>query len=383
MTWKIDEIKITNFKFFHNEFKLHVERKNLLVYGENGSGKSSIYWSLYTLFQSALKNNVAEVHKYFDATNPQNLRNRFATAGDSSSVEVIYKDENGATCSDIVSDTNVSTLVTGRTFQFNTTHSSDFLNYKFLNAVFDFKNSEENDVFKIFESEVFNFLNFTKGCLKPDDSRTTTTSAKEWWNEIRRWPRYLPKSAGNRFVRGEQLYHDFGVVRQEFDEELAQCLRDIQQRTNTKLRDEFKLPVRIKLGNTPVEFDKLIPGTVKSRDQRLYRPKILLTVELAYENLHAADIGIEHPRSYFNEGKLTCVALALRLAIFEKRMHTIAGCAEILCIDDLLVSLDMSHRLPVIQILLKYAVDQQMMVFTHDRAFYELFKNDSATKSSI
>lgn len=43
---KIDKITLNNFKFFideeeHNTFELNGQ--NMLVYGENGSGKSSIY----------------------------------------------------------------------------------------------------------------------------------------------------------------------------------------------------------------------------------------------------------------------------------------------------------------------------------------------------
>ncbi|MFQ5687740.1 MAG: ATP-binding protein, partial [Candidatus Scalindua sp.] len=40
---RIDRIKLVNYKFFHGEFELPVGGENLLIYGENGSGKSSIY----------------------------------------------------------------------------------------------------------------------------------------------------------------------------------------------------------------------------------------------------------------------------------------------------------------------------------------------------
>lgn len=43
MNWRIDKIEVKNFKFFKDAFSLKVNRKNLLLYGENGSGKSSIY----------------------------------------------------------------------------------------------------------------------------------------------------------------------------------------------------------------------------------------------------------------------------------------------------------------------------------------------------
>lgn len=55
MSWKIDQIVFKNFKFFKKEFTLPLERKHLLVYGENGSGKSSIHWGFHTILQSCLK----------------------------------------------------------------------------------------------------------------------------------------------------------------------------------------------------------------------------------------------------------------------------------------------------------------------------------------
>jgi len=39
----IKKIKINNFKAFNEEFVLNLENKNLLVYGDNGTGKSSLY----------------------------------------------------------------------------------------------------------------------------------------------------------------------------------------------------------------------------------------------------------------------------------------------------------------------------------------------------
>ncbi|ETR70363.1 MAG: hypothetical protein OMM_08870 [Candidatus Magnetoglobus multicellularis str. Araruama] len=46
---RIESIRFTNYKFFHGEFELPVNGENLLVYGENGSGKSSVYNALELL----------------------------------------------------------------------------------------------------------------------------------------------------------------------------------------------------------------------------------------------------------------------------------------------------------------------------------------------
>lgn len=46
----ISKITIDGFKAFPDSFTLDLEDgKNLLMYGENGSGKSSIYYALHSL----------------------------------------------------------------------------------------------------------------------------------------------------------------------------------------------------------------------------------------------------------------------------------------------------------------------------------------------
>lgn len=39
--YKIKNIKLNNFKFFFGEQNLKLDKKHTLIYGENGSGKSS------------------------------------------------------------------------------------------------------------------------------------------------------------------------------------------------------------------------------------------------------------------------------------------------------------------------------------------------------
>jgi AAA15 family ATPase/GTPase len=55
---RIKEIKIKNFKAFQQEQSFLLNGKNLLVYGNNGSGKSSLFWALYTFLQSKTKTNL-------------------------------------------------------------------------------------------------------------------------------------------------------------------------------------------------------------------------------------------------------------------------------------------------------------------------------------
>ena len=59
----ISKIEIEGFKAFPKYFSLDFGDKNLLMYGENGSGKSSIYYALHALLQSVYKDDKGA--KYF------------------------------------------------------------------------------------------------------------------------------------------------------------------------------------------------------------------------------------------------------------------------------------------------------------------------------
>lgn len=52
---KITNIEITNYKAFYGTHEITVGGKNLFIYGENGSGKSSLYYALKDFFQSSIE----------------------------------------------------------------------------------------------------------------------------------------------------------------------------------------------------------------------------------------------------------------------------------------------------------------------------------------
>lgn len=92
MSWRIDKIKVKNFKFFNEEFVFAPQGKNVLLYGENGAGKSSLYWSVYTHYQAYAKEQ-EEAQKYFRAEHTQNLRNRFAGQDEDSYIRICFQME--------------------------------------------------------------------------------------------------------------------------------------------------------------------------------------------------------------------------------------------------------------------------------------------------
>ena len=71
--------------------------------------------------------------------------------------------------------------------------------------------------------------------------------------------------------------------------------------------------------------------------------------------------------------KLTSIALSIRFAILDEKY--IEDAPKILVLDDLLISLDMSNRDNVLDLILKEFENYQIMIMTHDRLFFELAKH--------
>ena len=95
---RIHKIEIKNFKTFQQKQKFEINSKNMLVYGANGSGKSSLFWALYTFLQSSIKTD-EDVQKYFkyfvesDKTTHQSLRNVFQDDKEDSYIELTSVDK--------------------------------------------------------------------------------------------------------------------------------------------------------------------------------------------------------------------------------------------------------------------------------------------------
>ena len=377
MSWRINQIEVKNFKFFKNTFTLNIDRKNILLYGENGAGKSSIYWSVFTHFQAYAKEQ-AEAQKYFTANHSQNLRNRFVDEREGSYIKISFHDGNSETKSIVDSDVeyypaNEETL----RFMRGTAMSSDFLNYKILSSLFDFKNSEDNQVFSIFEKEILPYIDFDEPYQKIDGTPTDLLNAGEWWGYIKRIintegviPRNEKKYSS--FNRGTAQYKAYQERISSFNRLLKNKLQFLIFRANSIIEDVFKIEAKIELTVSDAIFNRYIG--YRKYSATLESPKIYLKARMT-SSLLANNALIEHPRSFFNEAKITCMALALRLAILEDHATT-DEFPSVLLIDDLLISLDMPFRRMIIKQLLTYSSRFQTFIFTHDRAFFHLVMSE-------
>lgn len=284
MGWSIQELKLKGFKFFKDEFTINFDGRHILLYGENGSGKSSIYWSLYTIFQACLKTQ-EDAQKYYKHGHDQNLRNRFCGEHDESSIAVKFVDNTGANTQEVEISNNKYPFTNpiAKSFMEKSMISSDFMNYKFLQKLFDYPNSKENEVFEIFEKEVFKFLQFSKPLVDLDGNTKMVTDAESWWKYIKTIPKKLPRNTGKNWKTinmGTPMYKAFIKLIDEFNSEMRKALYSLGLTTETIIEREFENSVNIRFQYEPVTFNTIRPGTHKSHDGEIHPPKIILIAKM-------------------------------------------------------------------------------------------------------
>lgn len=381
---KVKSITLRNFKYFYGhedqypQNKLELDGNNLLLYGENGSGKSSIYWALYTFLQSCLKEKRSDIEKYFNPAHAQNLRNRFAAENDESGIIVEFTAPSGGTIKELKRNPdatfNVNTYKDA--FVRRAIEGSDFINYKYLSKLYDFRNSEPIDLFPLFVKEILMFVNFEVGYYQHDGTTSPNTYASQWWDFICDAPNQLPYS-GNVVRVGSEEYKRFkGTTIPRFVELLKGVLTDVAQRANTILENDFKEPFSISFDTDSITCDYNKNISTRAKDGKIHNPKIPLHVEFNHDHFDDGQESIQKPHTFLNEARLTAIALAIRFAILERRPE-LPNSARLLILDDLLLSLDMSHRDKVLDIILSpdFIETYQLLIFTHDRAFFNMCRN--------
>lgn len=350
---KIKEIRIQNFKAFPDEQIFRLEGKNLLLFGENGAGKSSLYWALYTFLQSSEKDD-AGVDKYFENYDPtnedtfQSLLNIHSLHGaaqsfiklkfdDDSEIELSKK--NGA-------NTRVADVK-------NTNLASDFITYKLLYNFYGSTHKTYLNVWDVFRKDILPFFSYNGKNYDQHYSDFYINKAK-----------YSPN--GYYYPRHTHLYKGYQNRIKRFNDNLEALLGQISNQANLFLKDNLNIY------NIEIVLDYVKKFAWDEQSSRSFsKPKIKFHIKVekngSFEEL-------QRPQSFLNEAVLAQLSLAIRMGALFTRLGQ--SDTKILVLDDLLISLDMDNREKVLDILLQKTTKSgqsnrfnefQVLFFTHDR----------------
>lgn len=364
---KINKITLSNFKFFGKEDSINLDGKHLLLYGENGSGKSSIYWGLYTLLESAMKNS-SDVKKYFEPIghNAESLVNINAPLMSDirSHIEhansyIIIETDNAYKYSLSLLNNNVC----GNTTVQESRKASDFINYQSIFKFQEFRNSETPDLYEIFVHSILPYVNFSSISLKGEN----LSNAGEMWKSYTEGPGTTINKKGDtiQVYKNSAAYTQFETFDKHFDSEIKKLLDFITPSAN-KYVEKLGYNINFELNYKKATFIK--------RDKTYdYTP---FAIELVIKKYNGNSVDIERPQTFLNEAKMSAIATAIRLSVIDFRINSIAEDAlKVLILDDLMISLDMSNREKLTGLLLtEYSSKYQLIFMTHDINLYTFLK---------
>jgi energy-coupling factor transporter ATP-binding protein EcfA2 len=386
----IDKVRIHNFKAFYTGSEpdeIDLGGKHLLMYGENGSGKSSIYWALYTLFQSETKQNI-EINKYFTPTHDEQLLNftylnqrpdfvidvngkitNPTDIGKNAEVEVILKD----TTSLKINKDGKSETLKNKLEELN--RHSDFITHRLLVNFYNFRNSKEINLWEVFVRDFFPFL-------KMDKNKSKITL----WQKLKEIENNMPfnvNDAAGTFKRSKskvkQKWMNDEIT--AFNSDLEYWIGRINVLANIVYKEELKIKDNIEIFlkyDEPFRYDhykdneyvkdgkKYIQGTGYAA---FNHP--ILKLQIKRMNDDGTYSLIHRPQAYLNEAKITQIALSIRFSLLDKTIKPDYP-GQFLALDDLLISLDMGNRDIVLDAILNiYAKRFKIYIFTHEKSFFD------------
>jgi len=335
---RICKIQLENSRAYYNPILFSLPKgENLLLYGENGSGKTSLYRALDDILRSFIEPVCFTSNRYKPEGAFAEVR---LSIGEYDPARNSVIDAIDYTFAPGIDNTTVGNTA----FLKALAHSKGFLNYKDLLKVYLYDEKNPN-LFDFFINHLLgNHLPLAQGLHNP--------LAKEW-NELKNDIYEVYNRNDRRHRRGKRRLYEYEVV-------LRSVLRNLIAVVNNYLSTYF------------TDFGLRIDFELKPMNLYYGRRKREWTIEQDLRlKVIFGNIQVEAYTEGLNEARLSAIAICLYLA--SLRASPGAG-FSVMFLDDIFIGIDSVNRLPILKILNNEFVDFQIIIATYDRSWYCMAK---------
>jgi energy-coupling factor transporter ATP-binding protein EcfA2 len=320
---RITKIHIKDFRAFRGEITIDLQDgRNLLVFGENGSGKSSLFQALNLFFTPAAM-PFSEYKNIFIPTDDGYIK---LDIGDGVNPSKTYEWEQ---------TTHPST----EALIMEASKTKGFLDYRsLLETHFVHRDADNVNVFDLLVNTL----------LANIQNPITQTTLSDEWKTLQAM--VAERQSASRRERLDNLLSNFNAG-------LVNLLGNLTS-TSNQILALFDQNVSIQLS---------LPG------QGLIAPNLatkkidnqIINLSVDYYG-HSLTIRHHH---FLNEARLSAIAISIYLGAL---LLNPPSQLRILFLDDVLIGLDMSNRLPLLNALSQFFPDWQIILTTYDRVWFEM-----------
>lgn len=335
---RIIEITVDNYKAYIHKRSISMSNgENVLLYGENGSGKSSLYKALRYFLSSSVGVGSFERNKYSERAEGH-VTLTYADIDTINGLPILGTEKQYRISTDASITTNVEQFIQ------LSYRVSGFLDYTQLLRVY-FAGGKRPDLFDLVVDLIGDYIPIRQGMTVPFKTEKENL-LKEISSAYHRSD-WAHKRGENRFDNWKKVFSDIMKV---LDKKLSKMMM-------TYFPD---LNMGVKL-DVPI---------LQLRDDRRIRDTEIeghVYVDVKHYGKSMSDYN-----ETLNEARLSAISICLYLASLKLRTDNIES--KILYLDDVFLGLDMGNRKPVLDIVLNEFSDYQIFISTYDRSWYEQAK---------
>lgn len=344
---RIKSLTLCDFRAFAGPepVTFELDGKNLLIYGENGAGKSSVFHALDEFFSAAQpdakarKRRLADFENIFPGPGKDRVFIEVKFLGDAAPVRWDDKGHPADTSGYPAKPADLRVV--------NGAYRKAALDYR---ALLDTNYLHGNGTVNLFDVCVRVLLR---------DYPVVHNGKQERLFDLWRRMESLPSmqrmtDAGHANIK---------ALVKSLNDGIAEAIELLWPKANAILKI---------LKWDDVELKALAFSSVQFHWERLRKNRRYLGCEIVPKLLFRGK-ELPRPQSFLNEARLSALALAIYFAGRQVCVETLQpDTPRLIVLDDVLIGLDQSNRMPILRMLDEYFKDWQILLLTHDRVWYEM-----------